>query len=274
MPPAPSDGERSSLPTSGSLGRDAMAAMTFLNTVESPKKPSNAPPPRALSPPRQQKSSFALSKTAAERRARADEAERHRDATYREPGLGGRRGKRGMRPAGKWDGSSEDEDDEPEDEEEEEFESGAQASAQRRLIQQLDSAITRSSDQTTSENHANLGRGAPPRPLPEPGQPQRRASRNLPTIPGLNRDINSGMRAISVAGTEHLTDHRQWQEPGTPSGETELHPIRYNPLSSATASKRRLYRLSVRLPGIQYGSRAWMPIILVSTLLRKPMANL
>ncbi len=198
-----------SIPASASLDRDAMAAMTFLDAAESPKKPATLThdDPKSVSPPPQQKSSFALSKTAAERRARAERADRQREASYREPGLAGRKTKRPTKKQGNWSASS-DEEDENEDAEDDDEREEVEVSSRPNSRQQVQPRGYKDGSGQNLDSQANLGHGQPPRPLPDPILPQRRASRNLPPIPG------SGGRAVSVIGTEHMASQRQWQESG------------------------------------------------------------
>ncbi len=207
-----------SVHTSASFGGDALAAMTYLNVTESPVKPAlvvplGAPVDASEDTKPAQKSSFALSQNAADRRARAQESERQREVSLSVPGAGKRKGKSAIKK-GNWSASSDEDENTSGDGDQRPDQlvslsrpssTGRSTGSRNNIPPSLDLSSS------THERKYNLGRGAPPRPLPDPSYPQRRASRNLPPIPGV-----TGNRAVSMAGPDY-TRGRSTAEPSPPA---------------------------------------------------------
>lgn len=173
---------------SPSLNADAMAALTFLDGAGSPRQgrePEPAQARRRLSPAQDvddnkaaHRSSFAPSKAAQDRRARAQEAEKHRDDIMTKPGV--RRPTAGRNKTD-WSASSDDEDEEDENSESESEEAVKPSS---HPPTRPSSGVGSRVSLPQAASHMSLGRPGNARPNQEE---IRRAPRNLPPIPGSQR---------------------------------------------------------------------------------------
>jgi hypothetical protein len=216
------------LPPSASMNADAMAALAFVDNMASPSKATSrrevSSPTRQPLPPTQPtfRSSFAPTKTAQERKERAEQAEKDKEHVLTRPGKAG--GKKLKKAA--WSASSEDEsednsnEDDSGDEDDEELQppsrvnsgfgsrpgSGAgrrsnSASPRPNLINRSNASPAREGSQLANEQSV-LGRGMPmSRPPLGPDQSRQRVSRNLPPIPGQQRNSTMDQqRSFSTAG--------------------------------------------------------------------------
>ncbi len=217
--PAPLRSKAGSLPPP--IDDDALAAMSYLDKQASPVKPKVAPP---LSPPLQSddmpghfKSSFTQSKSSADRRVRAEEAEKRQGNVLTQPGKPGRAvSKTG---GGKWAESSDEDEDEDEDGETSLNDEGniKQPEDSGQGPTQLPSSNSQS---TTASSHMSLGNGRPSnlRPLPDPSDGNRRTSRGLPPIPG-QRSVTD----MPVSSNSYNQDNQRVSSWGGPSGQEDAY---------------------------------------------------
>lgn len=187
--PIPRAEQHHGMAPSPSLNADAMAALTFLDGAGSPRQTREAEaaqPRRRISPVQvvddnkaAQRSSFAPSKAAQDRRARAQEAEKHRDNVMTKPGV--RRAPMGRKKTD-WSASSDDEDEEDENSESDSDGDGKPSTAPPT---RPSSGVGSRPNLPQAISQMSLGRTTNGRPMPH--EEIRRAPRNLPPIPGTQR---------------------------------------------------------------------------------------
>lgn len=167
-----------------------MAALTFLDGAGSPRQTREAEAAqsrRRISPVQviddnkaAHRSSFAPSKAAQDRRARAQEAEKHRDNVLTKPGV--RRAPMGRKTTD-WSASSDDEDEEDGNSE---SDSDGDAKPSTAPPTRPSSGVGSRPNLPQAISQMSLGRTTNSRPLPHQEE-MRRAPRNLPPIPGTQR---------------------------------------------------------------------------------------
>lgn len=158
------------------LGDDAITALSFLDKQASPVKTKTVPQQGDREAPPAFPSSFAPTKSAADRKARADAAAQLHHEAMTMPG----RGKRATKPArGAWSGSSDEDEDHDQDEEEDER-----------------------SPPRSKRDIGGIGVGQPPRT--STATTSRSASRTLPPIPGAPVEQS---RSSSMAGPSAPTQY-------------------------------------------------------------------
>ncbi|KAI0078739.1 hypothetical protein K474DRAFT_801299 [Panus rudis PR-1116 ss-1] len=181
---------------------DALAALTFLDREEQPQ--SSAPPqpsqqpsqsiPQVVEPPRepspdqsvdshQARSSFAPSRQAAERRAKAQAQQAAHEAAVHRPGRVNGKGKAKTRDRAAWGESSEEEEEE-EEEDDEDADSDVEPPPRRGRPEQPNTLAASMSGRPGYPSSQRGGSASPGVSPNEPAYPQPRRARDLPQVPG------------------------------------------------------------------------------------------
>ncbi|KAG6888430.1 hypothetical protein C0992_008510 [Termitomyces sp. T32_za158] len=193
---------------------DALAALSYLavdDRLPSPKKANveplhvqkSPPPSQSPEPATQYKSSFAPSKQATERKAKAQAQQvAHQIATHKPGRVNGRK----SQAAGTWNESSEEEDDEDEEEEDDD---DADSDTEPALMKKRSTGFASSSHSLPQRQHSSDHSGES-----QQSQSHLRPPRSLPQVPGNNyqEDYNPPRRVADQNSAAGPTPPRMLQD--------------------------------------------------------------